>query len=107
MNTFLLISVPILNLIPYMRTNVIKNYAPFLKLAITDWNWGNDDIISSAVASAEVLAIFGREGVDMAMRNPAPIVGGMVENAFKMYLNYDMNGTAVEGERNELFLSCM
>ena len=45
---------------------------PGTKLAITEYNWGNDDGISSALAQAEALAIFGREGVDLATRWVAP-----------------------------------
>ena len=36
---------------------------PALKIAITEWNFGNDNIISGGVVTGEVLAIFGREGL--------------------------------------------
>ena len=68
---------------------------PDMKIAITEYNWGNDDIISGAVATAEALAIFGREGVDIATRWVVPEVGTLGEQAFKMYLNYDGQGGSV------------
>jgi hypothetical protein len=68
-----------------------------MKISITEWNWGNDDIISSAVASAEAMAIFGREGVDLATRWEVPAVGSQVEDSFRLFLDYDGLGTAVNG----------
>lgn len=44
---------------------------------------------STALASAEALAIFGREGVDLATMWVAPAAGSATENAFKLFLNYD------------------
>jgi len=38
---------------------------------------------------ADVLGIFGREGLDMACRWEVPAAGTPVYNAFKLYRNYD------------------
>jgi hypothetical protein len=84
-------------LIPLMKS-WINQYCPGTKLAITEYNWGNDQGISSTLAQAEVLAIFGREGVDLAHRWVAPADGSRMEDAFKLYLNYDSNGAKLGTE---------
>ncbi|MBK8229056.1 MAG: hypothetical protein IPK72_00440 [Candidatus Eisenbacteria bacterium] len=76
----------------------IAAHAPWMKLAITEYNWGNDDGLSSTLAQAELLAIFGREGVDIATRWVAPEAGTRMVDAFRLYLNYDGAGARVEGE---------
>ncbi|MEP6940456.1 MAG: hypothetical protein ABI846_11895, partial [Rudaea sp.] len=84
------------NLIPRVR-GWINNYCPNTKLAITEYNWGNDDTTSGAVAQAEALAIFAREGVDMATRWVAPQPHTIAENAFSIFVNYDGAGSKVAG----------
>jgi hypothetical protein len=59
------------NLIPRVRA-WIDQYCPGTKLAITEYNWGGDGTASGAVAQAELLGIFAREGVDLAARWVAP-----------------------------------
>lgn len=90
------IGVPVM-LIPRMR-EIISRKAPGTKLAITEYNWGGDDGLSSALAQVEVLAIFGREGVDLANRWVAPEPGSRVEEAFRVFLDYDGLGGRVLGE---------
>lgn len=85
------------NLIPRMKQWIAQNY-PGTKLAITEYNWGNDDGPSSALAQAEALAIFGREGVDIANRWVAPAEHSRVEDAFALYLSYDGQGAKVGNE---------
>ncbi|MFT3792017.1 MAG: glycoside hydrolase family 44 protein [Rudaea sp.] len=84
------------NLIPRAKA-WIAQYCPGTRLAITEYNWGNDATTSGAVAQAEALAIFAREGVDMATRWVAPAVGSLNENAFAIFRNYDGAGGAVGG----------
>ncbi|OGF62960.1 MAG: hypothetical protein A2Y62_04820, partial [Candidatus Fischerbacteria bacterium RBG_13_37_8] len=84
-------------LIPRMK-NIIAQKAPDTKLAITEYNWGNDNGLPSALAQAEVLAIFAREGIDLATRWTVPEVGSRVEDAFKIHLNYDGTGGRIEGD---------
>jgi hypothetical protein len=67
-------------------------------IALTEYNWGNDDGPSSTLAQAEVLAVLGREGVDLATRWVAPEDGSRVEDAFLLYLNYNGAGGAVTGD---------
>lgn len=79
------------NLIPRMRGWVEVNY-PGTKLAITEYNWGGLESLNGALAQAEVLGIFGREGVDLATiwAPPAPDAPGAF--AFRIYRNYDGAG---------------
>jgi hypothetical protein len=84
-------------LVPRMRAWIAANY-PGTKLAISEYNWGSDDGISGALAQAEALAIFGREGVDVATRWVAPAEGTKTEDSFLLYRNYDGAGAEVAGD---------
>ncbi|HEY6942283.1 glycoside hydrolase family 44 protein [Dokdonella sp.] len=84
------------NLIPRVR-GWIGQYCPGTKLAITEYNWGNDGTTSGAVAQAELFGIFAREGVDMATRWVAPESGSVVERAYTLFLDYDGAGARVQG----------
>jgi len=84
------------DLIPRVRAWV-NQYCPGTKLAITEYNWGNDGTTSGAVAQAELFGIFAREGVDLATRWVAPDANTRVEHAYTLFLNYDGAGSKVEG----------
>lgn len=84
-------------LVPRVRA-WIAAHAPWVQLAITEYNWGDDDGLSSALAQAEVLAVFGREGVDAAARWVAPAAGSRMVDAFRLFLDYDGAGSRVAGE---------
>jgi hypothetical protein len=76
----------------------INQYCPSTKLAITEYAWDKDGTIDDgAVAQAEVLAIFAREGVDLATRWTAPDKDSKAERGFQIFLNYDGAGAKVEG----------
>ena len=83
-------------LIPRMKEWIAAEL-PGTKLAITEYSWGNDDGLSSALAQAELLGIFAREGVDVATRWVAPAAGSLVEDAFRLWLDYDGAGARVAG----------
>ena len=83
-------------LIPRMKA-WIDARLPGAKLAITEYNWG-DGGVSSALAQAEALAIFGREGVDLATRWVSPAENSLIEDAFLFYLDYDGAGGQVAGD---------
>jgi hypothetical protein len=85
------------DLIPRVRAWIAR-YCPGTKLAITEYNWGNDNTVSGAVAQAEALAIFAREGVDLATRWIAPGANSQAEKAFAIFLNYDGAGDRVQGD---------
>ncbi len=70
---------------------------PGVKLALTEYKWGPDDGLTGALAQAELLAIFGREGVDYATRWVAPEDNTLAEQAFKMFLNFDGQFTRLTG----------
>jgi hypothetical protein len=89
------ISEPI-RLIPRMK-EMIDQYNPGMKLAITEYNFGNGTGLSAGLAQAEALAIFGREGVDLATRFGNLRAGTPLEDAFKMYLDYDGQGSSLDG----------
>ncbi len=84
-------------LIPRMR-GWIDDHCPGTKLAITEYRWGADDGPSSALAHAEALALFGREGVDVATRWVAPEPGTRVVDAFRLFLDYDGAGSRAVGD---------
>lgn len=75
-------------LLPRMRDWVDANY-PGTKLAITEYNWGGLEHINGAVTQAEVLGIFGREGLDLATLWDPPAANEPGAYAFRMFLNYD------------------
>lgn len=79
-------------LIPMMKSWVANSY-PGTKLAITEYNWGGMESINGAVTEADILGIFGREGLDIGTywptTNPSQQIPGMM--AFAMYRNYDGN----------------
>ncbi len=82
----------IVKLIPRMRAWV-DQYYPGTKLAITEYNWGALDHVNGALAQAEVLGIFGREGVDLATLWAPPESGQPGAFAFRLYRNYDGQGS--------------
>jgi len=77
-----------IRLIPRMRDWVNAQY-PGTKLGITEYNWGADNHISGALAQAEALGIFGREGVDLANRWVCPPSNSVAFKAIQMFSNYD------------------
>ena len=80
----------VIMLIPRMK-NWVAAYYPGTKIGITEYNWGADGNINGATAQADILGIFGREGLDLGTRWTSPASGTPTYNAFKMYRNYDGN----------------
>ena len=58
---------------------------------VTEYNWGAENHINGATAQADILGIFGREGLDMAARWTTPDPNTPTYKAMKMYRNYDGN----------------
>jgi hypothetical protein len=79
-------------LIPRLREWIDRFY-PGTQLAIGEWNWGAEKTMNGAVAIADVLGIYGREGVDLACYWTAPPKGSPGALAFSMYTNYDGQGS--------------
>ena len=91
-----------IRLIPRIRDQIAAHY-PGTKIAITEYNYGRGGDISGGVAQADVLGIFGREGVYAAALWPlgAGAYGGSgatayayMFGAFKIFRNYDGAGSA-------------
>jgi hypothetical protein len=80
----------VIKLIPRMR-EWVTNYYPGTKIGITEYNWGAEDHINGATAQADLLGIFGREGLDVATRWTTPAATSPSFQAMKMYRNYDGN----------------
>ena len=78
-------------LIPRLKEWVAQNY-PGTKIGITEWNFGGDGDTSSALAIADVLGIYGREGVDLANYWAYPAKNSPGYLAFKLYRNADGHG---------------
>ena len=79
-------------LIPRMK-QWVNNHYPGLKIGITEYHWGAENHINGATAQADVLGIFGREGLDLATLYTDGSVdpNSFMGKAFRMYRNYDGN----------------
>ena len=81
-------------LIPMMHDWIARDY-PGTKTAITEYNWGGQENINGAIAQADVLGIFGREGLDLATLwgppDPVKQLPGLM--AFEAFRNYDGAGS--------------
>lgn len=75
-------------LIPRLKEWVANHY-PGTQIGITEYNWGVANHINGGTTQADILGIFGREGLDMAVRWETPAIGTPAANAFRMYRNYD------------------
>jgi hypothetical protein len=82
-----------IQLVPRLKTWV-NAYYPGTLTGITEYNWGAENHINGATAQADILGIFGREGLDMATRWATPGSTTPTYKAMKMYRNYDGNRSA-------------
>ena len=71
--------------------NWVNTFYPGTQTGITEYNWGAENHINGATAQADILGIFGREGLDMAARWATPASSTPTYKAMKMYRNYDGN----------------
>ena len=78
-------------MIPRMKQWVTGNYAG-TKVAISEYNWGAPESMNGALAQADVLGIFGREGLDLAAFWGDVLATQPLSFAFRMYRNYDGQG---------------
>jgi len=76
-------------LIPRLRNWVNTYYFSDTKIAITEYNWGAESHINGATSQADILGIFGREGLDLATRWTTPDPSTPTYKAIQMYRNYD------------------
>jgi uncharacterized protein (TIGR03437 family) len=109
------------NLIGRMKKWIADNY-PGTKTAITEYNLGDlnnhntsnpqtpESLLNGALAQADLLGVFGREGLDLATLWGNVWVGDPAAFAFKLYRNYDNQGgafgetsvSAVSGNQDQL-----
>lgn len=82
-----------IRLLPRMAEKINQNYAG-TKLAITEYNYGGGSHISGGIAQADVLGIFGREGVFAANSWALSSNETFIQGGFRMFRNFDgLNGT--------------
>ena len=78
--------------IPRMRNYVNQNY-PGTKLAVTEYNWGGLKTINGALTQADILGIFGREGLDLASLWGPGKPNEPWAYAYRIFRNYDGKGS--------------
>jgi len=84
-----------IRLIPWLQERIAERY-PGTKLSMTEYNFGAPDHISGALAQADVLGVFGREGMYLATYWGNSAGNGKlpayIRAAFQLYRNYDGKG---------------
>jgi hypothetical protein len=75
-------------------TDKIDAHYPGTKLSFSEWNYGAGNHISGAIATADTLGIFGREGVGLASLWPLSTNEPFTLAAMRAYRNYDGKGAA-------------
>ena len=78
----------VIRYIPQLR-DWVNAYYPGTRIGITEYNWGAESHINGATTQADVLGIFGREGLDLAARWTTPDSATPTYKAIKIYRNYD------------------
>jgi hypothetical protein len=78
-------------LLPRVKRD-IDDFNPGTKVAITEYNYGGGNHSSGGIAQADVLGIFGRDGVFAAAWWDVGNGSSYVNGAFNMYRNYDLAG---------------
>jgi MYXO-CTERM domain-containing protein len=82
-------------LVPRMRDWVEQRY-PGTKIAVSEYDFYHHGEAVGAVTYAEVLGIFGQEGLDMATAWSPPDPSEAAFAAYKLYRNYDGQGGMFE-----------
>jgi hypothetical protein len=78
-------------LLPRLKSWIAEGY-PGTGIAITEYNWGGEKDASGAVALADALGMFGREGVALATYWTFPPPDSPAGAAFRLYRDYDGRG---------------
>ena len=81
-----------IKLIPSMQSKIAAHY-PGTKLAFTEYYFGGGAHISGAVAQADALGVFGREGVFAAMLWPMSSDIRFIDAGYRMFRNFDGAGS--------------
>ncbi len=80
-----------IQLLPRIQGQIDEHY-PGTKLAIAEWDYGANNHVSGAIAAADVLGIFGREGVGQSSHWFAGDDQYFTYGAYQVYRNYDGQG---------------
>ena len=80
-----------LRLLPAMKEKIAAHY-PGTELAVTEYYYGGGNHISGGIAQADVLGIFGREGIQSAALWPMTTDLSFITGGFAMYRSYDGAG---------------
>ena len=80
-------------MIPRLQ-NWVNTYYPGTNIGITEYNWGDTQFMNGATSEADVLGIFGQQGLYMSnlwpLENyPSTTSEYPAYNAIKLYRNYD------------------
>jgi hypothetical protein len=75
-------------LIPRLQAKIAAHY-PGTQLSISEYNYGGGNDISGAIAQADVLGVFGREGVFAAAMWPMADKIPFIFAGFAVFRNYD------------------
>jgi len=77
-----------IRLLPRLHDKIAANY-PGTRLAITEYNYGAANHISGAIAQADALGVFGREGLFAATLWRLVSNNNFIYGAFEMFRNFD------------------
>jgi Glycoside hydrolase family 44 len=80
-----------IQLLPRMRQWVARDY-PGTKTSLSEYNLSVADATTNALIEADTLGIFAREGLDLATFWPMPNDGSLLDDAFRMYRDYNGHG---------------
>ncbi|HUA19885.1 MAG TPA: glycoside hydrolase family 44 protein [Bryobacteraceae bacterium] len=89
----------VINWIPTLKA-MVSQYYPGLEVGCTEYNWGDEPNLNGATTQADVLGIYGREGLDLATRwtvaentGTTPTTYYVTYLASQIYRNYDGNNS--------------
>jgi hypothetical protein len=80
-----------IRLIPRLQEKIAAHY-PGTRLAISEYNYGAGGDISGGVAQADVLGVFGREGLFAATEWDLQSSSPFIDAAFSAFCNFDGSG---------------
>ena len=82
-----------MELLPRFR-QWISQYYPGTKLSISEYSFDDGKgLVTDAIVEADVLGIFGKQGLDLANLWNAPAPTNPTAYAFRLYRNYDGDGS--------------
>jgi hypothetical protein len=82
-----------ITLLPRLWSKINRHY-PGTALSMTEYNYGGGSDISGGIAEADVLGIFGQNGLFAACEWPMGNHEQFIDAGFAMYRNFDGNGGA-------------